>query len=276
MLRASIIQSVRRYSVNIASPVKSNRLEDKIAIVTASTDGIGFSIAKRLAREGAKVMISSRKELNVKNAVDELRSEGLQVSGIVCHVGKAEDRKNLFEKTKANFGGLDILISNAAVNPAIGQVLDNTEKVWDKIFDINLKSTFLLMKESLPLLKCNKSFSSSIITISTIAAYSYYESLGIYSISKTALLSLTRITAIELALHGIRVNSIAPGLIKTKFSKQYYDTQEVHDFYTSNIGMKRLGTPDEIASVAAFLASDDASYITGETIEVSGGILSRV
>ncbi|KAM0731824.1 Dehydrogenase/reductase SDR family member 4 [Formica fusca] len=276
MLRASIIQSVRRYSVNIASPIKNNRLEDKIAIVTASTDGIGFSIAKRLAQEGAKVMISSRKELNVKNAVEELRSEGLQVSGVVCHVGKEEDRKNLFEKTKANFGGLDILISNAAVNPAIGHVLDNTEEVWDKIFDINLKSTFLLMKESLPLLKRNKSFSPSIITISTIAAYRYCESLGIYSISKTALLSLTRITAMELALHGIRVNCIAPGLIKTKFSKQYYDTQEAYDFSTSNIGMKRLGTSDEIASVAAFLASDDASYITGETIAVTGGIFSRL
>ncbi|XP_050446154.1 dehydrogenase/reductase SDR family member 4-like isoform X2 [Cataglyphis hispanica] len=280
MLRASIIQSVRRYSSNIVSPVKCNRLEDKIAIVTASTDGIGLSIAKRLAQEGAKVMISSRKELNVKNAVEELRSEGLQVSGVVCHVGKAEDRKNLFEKTKANFGGLDILISNAALNPSTGHTLDNTEEVWDKIFDINLKSTFLLMKESLPLL--NKSFSPSIITIASIAAYRSYDflstfkSLGIYSISKTALLSLTGVIATELAPQGIRVNCIAPGLIKTKFSKKLYDTQEPYDFSMSKIAMKRLGTSEEIASVAAFLASDDASYITGETIAVTGGLISRL
>ncbi|KAL6440205.1 hypothetical protein ACFW04_003058 [Cataglyphis niger] len=274
MLRASIIQSVRRYSSNIVSPVKCKRLEDKIAIVTASTDGIGLSIAKRLAQEGAKVMISSRKELNVKNAVEELRSEGLQVSGVVCHVGKAEDRKNLFEKTKAHFGGLDILISNAALNPAIGHTLDNTEEMWDKIFDINLKSTFLLMKESLPLLK--KSLSPSIITISSIGAYRSYDSLGIYSISKTALLSLTGVVATELAPQGIRVNCIAPGLIKTKFSKELYGTQDPYDFSMSKIAMKRLGTSEEIASVAAFLASDDASYITGETIAVTGGIFSRL
>lgn len=161
-------------------------------------------------------------------------------------------------QTKANFGGLDILISMAAVNPAVGHVLDNTEEVWDKIFDVNLKSTFLLMKESLPLL--NKSVSPSIITMSSIAAYKYsyvslfqkknfdfyvfyllkehfavdkmfydlyflcffFKSLGIYSISKTALLSLTRVTAMELAPQGIRVNCIAPGIIKTKFSKQVF------------------------------------------------------
>ncbi|KMQ84262.1 dehydrogenase reductase sdr family member 4 [Lasius niger] len=221
-------------------------------------------------------MISSRKESNVKNAVEELRSEGLQVSGVVCHVGKAEDRKNLIEKTEAEFGGLDILVSNAALNPADGQMFNNTEEVWDKIFDVNVKSTFLLMKESLPLLKRNKSFSPSIITISSIAAYLYYKSLGIYSISKTALLSLTKVSAMELAHYGIRVNCIAPGIIKTKFSTQLYDTQEAYDYSMSFISMKRFGMSEEVASVAAFLASDDASYITGETIVASGGTSSRL
>lgn len=274
MLRTTINQSIRNFGTNASSLVKCNRLEGKVAVVTASTEGIGFSIAKRLAQEGAKVMISSRKESNVKKAVEELQSEGLQVEGIVCHVAKAEDRKNLFEKTKANFGGLDILVSNAATNPVVGYVLDNTEEVWDKIFDTNVKSTFLLMKDSLPLLKCSKS--SSIIIISSIAGYNPFSLLGIYSISKTALLGLTKVTAEELASDGIRVNCIAPGVIKTKFSKLLYDSEETHDTVISKINMRRLGMPDEIGSVAAFLASSDASYITGETIVVSGGMTSRL
>ncbi|XP_050446848.1 dehydrogenase/reductase SDR family member 4-like [Cataglyphis hispanica] len=274
MLRTAINRSARNFGTNATSSVKCNRLEGKVAIVTASTEGIGFSIAKRLAQEGAKVMISSRKESNVKKAVEELQSEGLQVAGTVCHVGKTEDRKNLFEKTKTDFGGLDILISNAAVNPAVGPVLDSPEEIWDKIFDVNVKSTFLLMKESLPFLKCSKS--PSIIIISSIAGYVPFNLLGIYSISKTALLGLTKATAEDLAFVGIRVNCIAPGIIKTKFSKSLYESKENYDATTSRISMKRLGLPDEVGSVAAFLVSSDASYITGETIVVSGGMQSRL
>ncbi|XP_072754271.1 dehydrogenase/reductase SDR family member 4-like [Anoplolepis gracilipes] len=272
MLRTTVNQGVRSFGTNVS--VKCHRLEGKVAIVTASTDGIGFSIAKRLAQEGAKVMISSRKDSNVKKAVEQLQSEGLRVAGTVCHVGKAEDRKNLFESTKTNFGGLDILVSNAAVNPAVSLTLDSTEETWDKIFEINVKSTFLLMKESLPLLKGSKS--PSIIIVSSIAGYQPFSLLGTYSISKTALLGLTKATAEELALDGIRVNCIAPGIIKTKFSEPLYKSEEVYNIAVSKISMRRLGTSDEVGSVAAFLASSDASYITGETIVVSGGMNARL
>ncbi|XP_018048708.1 PREDICTED: dehydrogenase/reductase SDR family member 4 [Atta colombica] len=274
MLRTTIKQSVRQFNANASSSIKCHRLEGKIAIVTASTDGIGLSIARRLAQEGAKVMLSSRKEANVKKAVEELKSEGLQVAGTVCHVGKAEQRKNLFEKTKTNFGGLDILVSNAGINPAVGPALDSDEEVWDKIFDINVKCTYLLMKESLPLLKCSKS--PSIIIMSSIAGYQPYNLLSIYSISKTALLGLIKATTSELADKGIRINGIAPGMIRTKMSQLLYESEENHELVKMNISMRRLGMPDEIAGLAAFLASDDASYITGETIIVSGGTNSRL
>ncbi|XP_012541657.1 dehydrogenase/reductase SDR family member 4 [Monomorium pharaonis] len=274
MLRTTVNRSIRNYSANVSASIKCNRLEGKVAIVTASTEGIGFSIAKRLAQEGAKVMISSRKEANVKKAVEALKSEGLQVAGTVCHVGKAEDRKNLFEKTKTDFGGLDILVSNAAVNPMAGPVLDSPEEVWDKIFDINVKSTFLLMKESLPLLKCGKS--PSIIIVTSIAGYQPFNLLGVYSISKTALLGLIKATVKDLADDGIRINGIAPGVIKTKFSKPFYESEEAHELAKSNSDMRRLGMPDEIGGVAAFLASNDASYITGETIIVAGGTNARL
>ncbi|EFN81254.1 dehydrogenase/reductase SDR family member 4 [Harpegnathos saltator] len=270
----TIKQGVRKFSTNVTSLINCNRLEGKVAIVTASTDGIGLSIARRLAQEGAKVMISSRKELNVKNTVEKLQSEGLEVAGTICHVGKTEDRKKLFEKTVADFGGLDILVSNAAVNPSVGTVLDTTEEVWDKIFDINVKSTYLLMKESLPLLKQSKS--PSIIIISSIAGYQPFNLLGVYSISKTALLALCKATAEELAPDGIRVNCIAPGLIKTKFSRAMHEMEEAHEVAISQISMRRIGQPDEIGGTAAFLASDDASYVTGEVIVVSGGMKSRL
>ncbi|KYN11526.1 PREDICTED: dehydrogenase/reductase SDR family member 4 [Trachymyrmex cornetzi] len=274
MLRTAINQSVRQFSANASSSIKCHRLEGKVAIVTASTDGIGFSIARRLAQEGAKVMISSRREANVKRAVEELKSEGLQVAGTICHVGKAEERKNLLEKTKTDFGGLDILVSNAGINPTVGPVLDSDEEVWDKIFDINVKCTYLLMKESLPLLKCSKS--PSIIIISSVAGYQPFNLLGIYSVSKTALLGLIKATTSELADEGIRVNGIAPGVIKTKMSQLLYESEESHELVKMNTSMRRLGTPDEVAGIAAFLASDDASYITGETIIVSGGTNSRL
>ncbi|CAD1473869.1 unnamed protein product, partial [Heterotrigona itama] len=234
---------------------------------------IGFGIAKRLAEEGAKVIISSRKETNVKNAVEQLKSEGLNVCGIICHVGKSEDRKNLFEKTKQEFGGLDILVSNAGINPASTTFFETSEEIWDKIFNINVKSSFLLIQESLPLLK--KSKSPSIILISSIGGYMPFPLLGAYCVSKTALLGLNQVAAATLAPEGIRVNCIAPGVIKTKLSQMICEG-EMGDIMLSKIPMQKFGEPDDIAKVAAFLASDDASYITGETIVATGGIRSRL
>merc|ERR1712071_463191 len=129
------------------SNMSRRSLDGRIAIVTASTEGIGFSIAKRLAEDGAKVVISSRKQRNVDAAVEKLAKEGLSVTGTVCHVGVAEDREKLIAETVAQFGGLDILVSNAAVNPTFGPILSCPENAWDKIFDINVKAAFLLAKQ---------------------------------------------------------------------------------------------------------------------------------
>ncbi|XP_076752683.1 dehydrogenase/reductase SDR family member 4 [Xylocopa sonorina] len=272
MLRTSVSQNMKQLNRNITN-ITCKRLEGRIAIVTASTDGIGFAIAKRLAQEGAKVIISSRKEANVKRAVDQLQSEGLTVSGIVCHVGIKEDRKALFEKAEREFGGLDILVSNAAINPVPSTLFETSEQVWDKIFDINVKSTFFLMQESLPLLRKGKS--PSIILVSSVAGYQSFSILGAYSVSKTAMLGLNKAAALNLASDGIRVNCIAPGVIKTRFS-QVLTTDEVKHQVLSTIPMGKYGMPDEVAPLAAFLASDDASYITGETIIAAGGMQCRL
>lgn len=175
-----------------------------------------------MAEDGAKVVISSRKEANVQKALNELQKYG-NVHGIKCHVGNKEDRQKLFEETIKKYGKLNILVSNAATNPAVGGVLDCDEGVWDKIFDTNVKASFMLAKEALPLLRKSNvnedKNSNSIVFVSSIAGYDAFELLGAYSVSKTALIGLSRAAAKDLAPEGIRVNCLAPGIIKTNFSK---------------------------------------------------------
>jgi len=253
------------------SPI--TRLKGKIAIVTASTEGIGYAIAQRLAQEGAKVLISSRKQKNVDTAVTKLKSEGLDVTGLVCHVSNADHRKQLFEEA-AKLGGLDILVSNAAVNPSVAAILDCDEASFDKIFEVNVRAAFLLAREALPLLR-QKPY-GRIIFISSIAGFHPFELLGAYSVSKTALLGLTKAAAGQLARENITVNCIAPGIIQTKFSSALTETEAARHEVLSRVPMNRLGVPHDISGAAAFLASEDASYMTGETLIITGGMASRL
>ncbi|ELU01922.1 hypothetical protein CAPTEDRAFT_112072 [Capitella teleta] len=199
-----------------ASPFNARRLEGKVAIVTASTDGIGFSIARRLGHEGAKVMVSSRKQKNVDSAVMQLKKEKLDVTGMVCHVGKADDRSKLISETAEKYGGIDIIVSNAAANPHLGQILDINEAQWDKIFDINVKSAFFLVKEAIPHME--KRGGGSVVFVSSIGGYNPFELIAPYSVSKTALFGLVKGLVPQLSSMNIRVNAIAPGIIKTSFS----------------------------------------------------------
>lgn len=254
--------------------VNAKRLEGKVAIITASTDGIGFAIAQRLGQEGAHVVISSRKQDHVDHAVAKLKEANISVFGQVCHVGKADDRERLISETVSRHGGLDILVSNAAVNPTFGPILDTTEQQWDKIFEINVKAAFLLTKECVPHLEKRKG--SSIVFVSSIGGYRPFDLLGPYSVSKTALLGLIPALAPQLHLKGIRVNGIAPGIIRTKFSGALWADESVEEQATAGIPMKRLGEPHECAGAVAFLCSDDASYMTGETIIMAGGSQARL
>ncbi|KAK9879405.1 hypothetical protein WA026_006471 [Henosepilachna vigintioctopunctata] len=253
----------------MSDSIKINRLNGRVAIVTASTEGIGFAIARRLASEGAKVIISSRKEEHVSNAVNKLEREGLHVTGLVCHVAKSEDRKKLFAASE-RLGGLDILISNAAVNPEVVGVLNTSEKAWDKIFDVNLKAAFLLSKESLPQLR--KSKYGRIVFVSSISAYQHFLLPGAYSVSKTALLGLTKATAMQLGPQNITVNCVAPGTIETRFSTILTNTKSGMEWCLSKTLLGRLGKPDDISGVVAFLVSDDGGFVSGETIVASGGM----
>ncbi|XP_036700423.1 dehydrogenase/reductase SDR family member 4 isoform X4 [Balaenoptera musculus] len=263
-------------SVRMASSAAARRnpLENKVALVTASTDGIGFAIARRLAQDGAHVVVSSRKQQNVDRAVATLHKEGLSVTGTVCHVGKGEDRERLVATAVNLHGGVDILVSNAAVIPFFGNLMDVTEEVWDKILDINVKATALMTKAVVP--EMEKRGGGSVVIVASVGAYRPFPGLGPYNVCKTALLGLTKNLALELAQRNIRVNCLAPGLIKTNFSRMLWDDQARLESLKATMQIKRIGKPEDCAGIVSFLCSEDASYITGETVVVAGGMPSRL
>jgi len=253
------------------------RLMDRVAIVTGGTQGIGFAIAERLAREGAKVMICSRRKQNVTDAVNALRAIGFdesRVLGLVCHVGTSEARKSLITDTLKAFGPrIDILISNVACNPVMGGMTEATdEKAWDKVMDLNVKSAFFIAKECIPHMKAGV---GSIVFVASYAAYNPSEYLGAYSVSKTALVGLTKVLAKDVGPKGIRVNCLAPGIIQTAFSEALWKNEAATE-RLNEIPLRRFGVPTDCAGPVAFLCSDDASYVTGETILSAGGITARL
>lgn len=249
-----------------------SRLAGKVAVVTASTDGIGYAIARKLGLDGARVVVSSRKQANVDKAVKDLKAESINVSGVVCHVSNKEHRTSLINHAITTYGKLDILISNAAVSPAFGPLLDTTEDQWDKIFDTNVKSSFLLAKEAIP--KMNSG--GSILFVASIGGLVPFPEIGAYCISKTTLLGLTKVLARELGPSGIRVNCLAPGIMKTKFSEMLWNTPALEDAFLSNIPLGRFGESEDCGGIVSFLSSDEAKYITGETFVVAGGMQSRL
>uniref|UniRef100_A0A3P9H899 Dehydrogenase/reductase (SDR family) member 4 n=1 Tax=Oryzias latipes TaxID=8090 RepID=A0A3P9H899_ORYLA len=248
-------------------------LAGKVAIVTASTDGIGLAAAEALGKRGAHVVVSSRRQANVDKAVALLQSQSIQVTGTTCNVGNREDREKLVQMTLDQCGGIDILVSNAAVNPFFGNIMDSTEDVWDKILAVNVKASFLLTKLVVPHME--KRGGGNIVFVSSVAGYQPMQALGPYSVSKTALLGLTRALAPELAHSNIRVNCVAPGIIKTRFSSALWQNEDLLEEFKKQLSIKRLGEPEEIGGVIAFLCSQDASYITGETITVTGGMEAK-
>eukprot|EP00873_Tetraselmis_striata_P046608 jgi/Tetstr1/466872/TSEL_011329.t1 len=241
-------------------------LEGKVAIVTASTAGIGLATARRLAQEGARVMLSSRKQQNVDAAVAELRKEGLDVRGCVCHVSNSEHRQALVAATLKAFGGLDILVSNAAVNPSTGPIVEQPDGVIDKILDVNVKAAIQLVREAAPHLRRG----GAIVFVASQLALQPAPPLGIYGVSKTALLGLTKGLALELGPEGVRVNSVLPGTIPTHFASALMDNG-MGEAMRAATPLGRLGTPEEVASVVAFLVSADAAFVTGENVVVNGG-----
>jgi dehydrogenase/reductase SDR family protein 4 len=244
-------------------------LQDKVAIVTGASRGIGKAIAEVFLREGAHVVICGRKQ----DALDQVAREiGANALPVVCHVGRPEDLKNLVDLTTRHFGRIDILVNNAGTNVAQGPCLDMDEGQFDKMIEINLKSTFRLVKLVAPGM-CDRGSGSIVNIVSVSGIRPQFHGL-LYSMTKAALIMLTKSYALELGPKGVRVNAIAPGLIQTVLSEYYWkDEKNSASTVFGKQPIPRIGQPAEVAEAALFLASDKGSYMTGHTIVVDGGFL---
>jgi len=243
-------------------------LQDKVALVTGASRGIGESIARTFAREGANVVIAGRKQ----DTLDQVaRSIGSRAVPIACHVGKADQLQSLVDTATHRFGRIDILVNNAATNIAQGPCLEMDEGQFDKMIEVNLKSTFRLMKLVAPGM-CERG-AGSIINIASIAGLRPQLHSLLYSMTKAALIMMTQSYALELGGSGVRVNAIAPGLIQTVLSEFYWKDDERRERQLSGQAIKHVGQPAEIAEIALMLAGGASSYVTGQTIVVDGGYL---
>ncbi len=245
-------------------------LKGKVAIITGASKGIGESIARFFAAHGANVVISSRKQADLDILAREIEEEsGAKVLAVAAHAGDISQLENLKNQTVATFGGIDILVNNAATNPVFGPSLECSGDAFDKIMSVNVKSPFEFSKMLYPEIK-NRG-GGSIINISSIAGITPDPGLGMYSVSKSALNMLTKVLAKEWGIDGIRVNSVCPGLIKTKFSQALWENPKMLDHFTKNLPVARMGTTEEIAALVLYLASDASKYTTGGIFQVDGG-----
>lgn len=244
-------------------------LTGKVAVITGASKGIGEDMARTFARFGAKVVISSRKQDACDALAADIKAAGGEATGIAAHVGDLNQLKTLVDKTVEVYGGIDILVNNAASNPVFGPSLDCDGAAFDKIMLANVKAPFELSKLVHPIMK--QRGGGSIIMMSSIAGHTPDPGLGMYSVSKASLNMLTKVLAKEWGPDGIRVNAICPGLIKTKFSQALWQDEKMLAHFTRRLPIARMGTTDEISPLALFLASDASSYSTGSLFYADGG-----
>lgn len=245
-------------------------LEGKIALITGASKGIGEAIARLYAACGAKVIINSRKQEDLDKVAAAIVAEGGICTGMAANAGDIAACKLLVEKAAALYGGIDILVNNAASNPIFGPVTECEEWAFDKIMNVNVKAPFELSKLVHPIMKAR--CGGSIINISSIAGLTPDPGLGMYSVSKAALNMLTKVTAKEWGTDHIRVNAICPGLIKTKFSEALWQNEKWLNYFVKQSPIARMGTVEEIAGLALFLASAASGYCTGTIFTADGGV----
>lgn len=244
-------------------------LTGKVAIITGSSKGIGKAIARGLAEQGASVIVSSRKQEAVDAVAAEFTADGLIATGIACHVGDEAQLQSLVEKTTATYGGVDILINNAATNPVFGPLDQMTGEVFDKVMNVNVRACMLLANLCKPSME--KRGGGSVINIASVEGLKPSPMMSIYSVSKAALIMLTQTQAREWGNEGIRSNAICPGLIQTKFSSALWQNEDILNHFVSQLPLQRMAQPEEMVGIAIYLSSGAASYSTGGVYTADGG-----
>jgi NAD(P)-dependent dehydrogenase (short-subunit alcohol dehydrogenase family) len=243
-------------------------LNGKVALVTGASRGIGEAAAVELARHGADVVLASRKFPDLEKVAQKVRGLGRKAVPLAAHVARTEEINNLVAKTLDAFGKIDVLVNNAATNPTMDQALNVDERAWDAIMNLNLKGLFFLSQAVARVMK--EKGGGNIINVSSIAGISP-DLLPIYSISKAGVIMATKVMAQQWAQYKIRVNAIAPGLTKTKFSEALWNNPDILKMAMGLTPMARVAEPEEMAGAIVFLASEAASYVTGQVIAIDGG-----
>jgi dehydrogenase/reductase SDR family protein 4 len=247
-------------------------LDGRVAIVTGASRGIGRAIALGLARAGANLALTARKAPDLEAVAHEVSGLGRRALPIPGHMGRRPDIDRLFEAVQKEFGRLDILVNNAATNPVFGPLVEIEEEAWDKIMALNVKGClFAAQRAAKQMLAAGK---GAIVNVSSTGGLRASPGLGAYSVSKAAVIMLTRVLAKELAPFGVRVNAIAPALVETRFSEVLWTTPELLEQYLKTTPMGRTAQPEEMAGAVVYLCSDAASYVTGQVLVLDGGHLA--
>ena len=247
---------------------RSHNLEGKVVLVTGGSRGIGLEIAKALLEQNAKVSVCGRKQEGLDRAKAELGADDYLLA-VRAHVAKEEDVRNLFDTTVSHFGQLDVLINNVGMNLLTGAFIDTELAVWQKIIDSNLTGAFLCSKMAAKIMRERKQ--GKIVSISSVAGRRAAPGMGIYGIAKAGLEMMTRVLALELSQYNIQVNAVAPGMVRTDFSKPFWSNEEILSHAVKAIPMGRIAEPIDVIHLVLFLCSHLSNYITGQTIMVDGG-----
>jgi len=245
-------------------------LTGKIALVTGASRGIGESIAKLLTEQGAHVIVSSRKIDDCQAVADAILESGGSAEALACHVGSMEDITNTFATIRERHGRLDIMVNNAATNPYFGHILDTDLAAYNKTVEVNIRGYFFMSVEAGKLMK--EQGGGAIVNTASVNALQPGDMQGIYSISKAAVVNMTKAFAKECGPLGIRVNALLPGLTKTRFAGALFDQEDIYQHVVTSIPMGRHAEADEMAGTVLYLVSDASSYISGECVVVDGGV----
>lgn len=240
---------------------------NRVAVVTGSTQGIGFAIAKRLAKEGVKVVVTSRNIDKVNEAVDEIINDGGEAFGIKCNVTNREEVNVLGEKVIEKYGSIDILVNNAGITRD-SSFKKMTDEQWDEVLDSDLKSVFIVTQELSKYMELNKY--GRIINLSSVVGLSGNFGQANYSAAKAGIIGLTKTLSTELGKKGITVNAIAPGFIETAMTQEI--PEKIRTEIIASIPVGRAGEPEDIAAATAFLASEEAGFISGVTLSINGAM----
>jgi NAD(P)-dependent dehydrogenase (short-subunit alcohol dehydrogenase family) len=240
-------------------------------LVTGASRGIGQAIAEAYAAAGAKVVLASRKQPGLDAVAEIIRAAGGEALPIAAHTGSLEAVEALVAQATEAYGGIDIVVNNAATNPHFGPIMSSEESHWDKILDVNVKGYFRVAKACAASMK--KRGGGKIINMASVAGRQPQPGMGIYCVSKAAVLMLTQVLAVELAADNIQVNAIAPGFIKTQFSSALWQNEQIYNSIVTAVPQKRMAEPEELTGMALYLASAASSFTTGGTFIVDGGQL---